>query len=115
ASLLAAFLRRPGELLSRDELLRLVWEIEFDPGSNVVDVYVAALRRKLRPDLIETVRGRRYRLRSRAMAAVAQWGRRCSCSSPQRSSRLRSYCACCSSAHQAGRRHRSRSTGSATL
>ena len=72
ASLLAAFLRRPGELLSRDELLRLVWEIEFDPGSNVVDVYVAALRRKLGPDLIETVRGRGYRLRSRAMAAVAQ-------------------------------------------
>jgi len=72
ASLLAAFLRRPGELLSRDELLRLVWEIEFDPGSNVVDVYVAALRRKLGPDLIETVRGRGYRLRPRAMAAVAQ-------------------------------------------
>jgi two-component system, OmpR family, copper resistance phosphate regulon response regulator CusR len=64
ASLLAAFLRRPGELLSRDELLRLVWEIEFDPGSNVVDVYVAALRRKLGPEVIETVRGRGYRLRA---------------------------------------------------
>ena len=69
ASLLAAFLRRPGELLSREELLHLVWEIEFDPGSNVVDVYVAALRRKLAPELIETVRGRGYRLRPRVAAA----------------------------------------------
>jgi DNA-binding response OmpR family regulator len=69
ATLLATFLRRPGEVLSRDELLRLVWEIEFDPGSNVVDVYVAALRRKLGPDVIETVRGRGYRLRPRAAAA----------------------------------------------
>ena len=68
AALLATFLRRPGELLARDELLRLVWEIEFDPGSNVVDVYVAALRRKLGPDVIETVRGRGYRLRPRAAA-----------------------------------------------
>jgi DNA-binding response OmpR family regulator len=71
ASLLAAFLRRPGELLSREELLRLVWEIEFDPGSNVVDVYVAALRRKLAPEVIETVRGRGYRLRSRVVAEPA--------------------------------------------
>lgn len=71
ASLLAAFLRHPGELLSRDELLRLVWEIEFDPGSNVVDVYVAALRRKLGPDVIETVRGRGYRLRRPAAAPEA--------------------------------------------
>jgi DNA-binding response OmpR family regulator len=69
AALLATFLRRPGELLARDELLRLVWEIDFDPGSNVVDVYVAALRRKLGPDVIETVRGRGYRLRPRAAAA----------------------------------------------
>jgi DNA-binding response OmpR family regulator len=61
-SLLAAFLRHAGEVLSRDELLRLVWELEFDPGSNVVDVYVAALRRKLGRHLIETVRGHGYRL-----------------------------------------------------
>jgi two-component system copper resistance phosphate regulon response regulator CusR len=71
ASLLAAFLRRPGELLSREELLRLVWEIEFDPGSNVVDVYVAALRRKLGSELIETVRGEGYRLRPRVTADEA--------------------------------------------
>jgi DNA-binding response OmpR family regulator len=64
AALLAAFLRHPGEVLSREELLRLVWEIEFDPGSNVVDVYVAALRRKLGAQLIQTVRRRGYRLRA---------------------------------------------------
>jgi two-component system copper resistance phosphate regulon response regulator CusR len=61
SSLLAAFMRRAGEVLSRNELLRLVWEIEFDPGSNVVDVYVGALRRKLGAHVIETVRGRGYR------------------------------------------------------
>jgi two-component system copper resistance phosphate regulon response regulator CusR len=62
-SLLAAFLRHAGEVLSRDQLLRLVWEMEFDPGSNLVDVYVAALRRKLGRNVLETVRGRGYRLR----------------------------------------------------
>jgi DNA-binding response OmpR family regulator len=61
-SLLAVFLRHPGRTLTRQELLQLVWEIDFDPGSNVVDVYVAALRRKLGSDVIETVRGVGYRL-----------------------------------------------------
>jgi DNA-binding response OmpR family regulator len=61
-SLLAAFMRRPGEVLSRAELLRLVWDIDFDPRSNVVDVGVAALRRKLGRDVIQTVRGVGYRL-----------------------------------------------------
>ena len=61
-SLLAVFLRTPGRTLTREALLELVWEIDFDPGSNVVDVYVAALRRKLGPDVIETVRGVGYRL-----------------------------------------------------
>jgi DNA-binding response OmpR family regulator len=70
-SLLAAFLRQAGELLSRDDLLRLVWEIEFDPGSNVVDVYVGALRRKLGPSVIETVRGRGYRLRASTLATLS--------------------------------------------
>ena len=60
-SLLAAFLRHPGQVLSREQLLRLVWELDFDPGSNVVDVYVAALRRKLGNDFIRTVRGLGYR------------------------------------------------------
>lgn len=67
-SLLAAFVRHAGEVLSREELLRLVWELEFDPRSNVVDVYVAALRRKLGQQMIETIRGRGYRLRGSAVA-----------------------------------------------
>ncbi len=71
-ALLAAFLRHPGEVLSREELLRLVWEIEFDPGSNVVDVYVSALRRKLGADVIETVRGRGYRVRASNRAAASR-------------------------------------------
>ena len=61
-SLLAAFINRSGQLVTREELLRTVWEIDFDPGSNVVDVYVSALRRKLGPAVIETVRGAGYRL-----------------------------------------------------
>jgi DNA-binding response OmpR family regulator len=68
-SLLAAFLRHAGETLSRDELLRLVWELDFNPGSNLVDVYVGALRRKLSPTVIETVRGRGYRLRVSALGS----------------------------------------------
>jgi DNA-binding response OmpR family regulator len=59
--LLAVFLRHQGQVLSRQQLLRLVWHLDFDPGSNVVDVYVAALRRKIGPKFIETVRGLGYR------------------------------------------------------
>lgn len=70
ASLLAAFARHAGEVLSRDELLRQVWELDFDPGSNVVEVYVAALRRKLGRQVIETIRGRGYRLRVSTLTAV---------------------------------------------
>jgi DNA-binding response OmpR family regulator len=70
-ALLAAFVRHAGEVLSREELLRLVWELEFDPRSNVVDVYVATLRRKLGPTVIETVRGRGYRLRVSTLRVVA--------------------------------------------
>jgi DNA-binding response OmpR family regulator len=70
ASLLAAFARHAGEVLSRDELHRQVWELDFDPGSNVVEVYVAALRRKLGPQVIETVRGRGYRLRVSTLIAA---------------------------------------------
>lgn len=64
--LLAAFLRHPGQVLSRGQLLRLVWDLDFDPGSNVVEVYVAALRRKLGAGFIETVRGSGYRFLVRA-------------------------------------------------
>ncbi|HSJ82183.1 MAG TPA: response regulator transcription factor [Acidimicrobiia bacterium] len=56
------FLRHPGQVLSREQLLSNVWGYDFDPGSNVVDVYVGYLRRKLGKDLIETVRGMGYRL-----------------------------------------------------
>jgi len=56
------FLRHPGQVLSREQLLSHVWGYDFDPGSNVVDVYVRYLRRKLGSERIETVRGMGYRL-----------------------------------------------------
>jgi two-component system copper resistance phosphate regulon response regulator CusR len=55
------FLRNPGRVLSRELLLSRVWGLDFDPGSNVVDVYVRYLRGKLGPDHIITVRGAGYR------------------------------------------------------
>ena len=62
--LLETFLRHPGHVLSREQLLSHVWGYDFDPGSNVVDVYVRYLRRKIGADAIETVRGMGYRLRT---------------------------------------------------
>jgi two-component system, OmpR family, copper resistance phosphate regulon response regulator CusR len=56
------FMRHPGQVLSREQLLSQVWGYEFDPGSNVVDVYVGYLRKKLGSDAIRTVRGMGYRL-----------------------------------------------------
>jgi len=56
------FLRHPDDILSREYLLSRVWGLDFDPGSNVVDVYVRYLRAKLGADRIETVRGQGYRL-----------------------------------------------------
>ncbi|MEV1293266.1 response regulator transcription factor [Pseudonocardia sp. NPDC049635] len=61
-ALAEAFLRHPGQVLSRDQLLRLVWGGEPGSGSNVVEVYVRYLRRKLGADRIVTVRGTGYRL-----------------------------------------------------
>jgi DNA-binding response OmpR family regulator len=58
--LLSTFMQQPGEVLSRDELLQKVWGLDFDPGSNVVDVYVRSLRRKIGSEFIETVRGSGY-------------------------------------------------------
>lgn len=55
------FLRNPGQVLSREQLLDHVWGLDFDPGSNVVDVYVGYLRRKFGADTISTVRGMGYR------------------------------------------------------
>jgi len=62
-SLLETFLRHPGQVLSREQLLSHVWGYDFDPGSNVVDVYVGYLRRKLGAERFETVRGMGYRLK----------------------------------------------------
>ena len=62
--LLETFLRHAGQVLSREQLLSHVWGYDFDPGSNVVHVYVRYLRRKVGTDAIETVRGMGYRLRA---------------------------------------------------
>ena len=56
------FFRHPGQVLTREQLLDRVWGYDYDPGSNVVDVYVGYLRRKVGGDRITTVRGAGYRL-----------------------------------------------------
>jgi DNA-binding response OmpR family regulator len=56
------FFRHPGQVLSREQLLSRVWGYDFDPGSNVVDVYVGYLRKKLGRQRITSVRGMGYRL-----------------------------------------------------
>jgi DNA-binding response OmpR family regulator len=64
-ALLEHFMRHRGQVLSRQQLLSAIWDYSFDPGSNVVDVYVRYLRRKIdrpgEPSLIATVRGAGYR------------------------------------------------------
>ncbi len=62
-SLLEVFLRHRGQVLSREQILGHVWGYDFDPASNVVDVYVRALRNKIGGDRVETIRGAGYRLR----------------------------------------------------
>jgi DNA-binding response OmpR family regulator len=61
-ALAETFLRHPGQVLSREQLLSRVWGYDYDPGSNVVDVYVRYLRAKLGQDRIATIRGAGYRL-----------------------------------------------------
>jgi DNA-binding response OmpR family regulator len=61
-ALAETFFRHPGQVLSREQLLSRVWGYDFDPGSNVVDVYVGYLRRKLGRQRIASVRGMGYRL-----------------------------------------------------
>lgn len=63
-TLIEILLRHPGQVMSRQQLLDLVWGYDYDPKSNVVDVYVRHLRNKLGGDRIETVRGIGYRLRT---------------------------------------------------
>ena len=61
-ALAQAFFEHAGQVLSREQLLSRVWGYDFDPGSNVVDVYVGYLRKKLGKDRIVNVRGMGYRL-----------------------------------------------------
>jgi DNA-binding response OmpR family regulator len=67
-ALLETFLRNADQVLSREQLLSHVWGYYFDPTTNLVNVYVNSLRRKLGSDVIETVRGVGYRLPGRAAA-----------------------------------------------
>jgi len=60
-TLLELFLRHPGQVLSREQLLSHVWGYDYDPGSNIVEVYVRSLRRKIGTERITTVRGMGYR------------------------------------------------------
>lgn len=61
-ALAETFLRHPGQVLTREQLLSHVWGYDFDPESNVVDVYVRYLRRKLGAERFATLRGMGYRL-----------------------------------------------------
>jgi two-component system copper resistance phosphate regulon response regulator CusR len=61
-ALLEMFMRHPDQVLSREQLLSQVWGYFFDPGSNLLSVYIGSLRKKLGSDTIETVRGAGYRL-----------------------------------------------------
>ena len=61
-ALAEVFFRHPNQVLTREQLLSHVWGYDYDPGSNVVDVYVGYLRKKLDGSLIASVRGMGYRL-----------------------------------------------------
>jgi DNA-binding response OmpR family regulator len=62
-ALLETFMRHPHQILSRQQLLADAWGYDFDPGTNVVNVFVSGLRRKLGGEVIETRRGMGYRCR----------------------------------------------------
>jgi two-component system, OmpR family, response regulator len=62
-ALLETMMHHPGQVLSQPQLLNQVWGYERDPSSNVVEVYVGYLRKKLERDVVETVRGAGYRFR----------------------------------------------------
>lgn len=61
-ALAEVLMRNRGLVLSREQLLSQVWGYDFDPGSNIVDVYVGYLRKKLGPQTVSTVRGLGYRV-----------------------------------------------------
>ena len=75
-ALAEVFLRHPGQVLSREQLLSHVWGYDYDPGSNVVEVYVRYLRNKIGPARIATIRGAGYRLLREPSAAAAASGER---------------------------------------
>ncbi|MCX7011382.1 MAG: response regulator transcription factor [Candidatus Sumerlaeota bacterium] len=66
-NLLEFLMRSPGRVVTRTQILEHVWNYYFDPATNIVDVYIQRLRKKLSPDavdaVIETVRGVGYRIR----------------------------------------------------
>ena len=70
-ALTETFMRHPDQVLSREQLLSHVWGYDFEPDSNVVEVYIRYLRRKLGADSIETVRGMGYRFRTPGATATS--------------------------------------------
>lgn len=66
------FFRHPGQVLSREQLLSHIWGYDYDPGSNVVEVYIRYLRQKLGEPWITTVRGMGYRLEQAAAKAQGE-------------------------------------------
>ncbi len=67
-ALAEVLLRHPGQVLSREQLLSHVWGYDYDPGSNIVEVYIRYLRNKIGAGRIGTVRGIGYRLTQPATA-----------------------------------------------
>jgi DNA-binding response OmpR family regulator len=63
-TMLETLMRHSDQVLSREQLLSHVWGYDYEPGSNIVEVYVGYLRRKLGEGVIETARGMGYRLKS---------------------------------------------------
>jgi DNA-binding response OmpR family regulator len=60
--LLQYLISRSGEVCTRQQILAEVWDCSFDPGTNIVDVYVGRIRSKLGNDLVETIRNVGYSL-----------------------------------------------------
>lgn len=69
------FLSHPGQALSREQLLSHAWGYDYDPGSNIVEVYVRYLRNKIGPERIRTIRGVGYKLIDTQSAGVPSGGR----------------------------------------
>jgi two-component system, OmpR family, response regulator len=67
---LEIFLRHPMQVMTREQLLDRIWGYDCDSGTNIVNVYIGHLRRKLGNDSIETVRGIGYRLKSKPLGGM---------------------------------------------